>query len=117
MYNVNNGNNGNGGKNSNENQQKPPKSFNKLGNSNQMSKSSNKDVKSSNSGTGNGTGHNYWANKNDEFAQGQQRDFMSKMHDKKETRSHGRRKVDYEESVSNNRSYQEEFNVNLYFFC
>ena len=101
MYNVNNTIGGN----SNENQ-KPPRSFNKM-NSTQLSKSSNKEVKS----TGQ---HNYWANKNDEFAQGRkkdQQDFMSKMHDKKETRSFGRRKVDYEESVSNNRSYQEEFNV------
>ena len=70
-------------------------------NPNELSKSSQKEEQ----------GHDWWANKHDEKTQGARSEFAQKKQNKQDTTFHGRKKFDYEESASNNRTYQEEFNV------
>ena len=60
------------------------------------------------------SGHNWWANKHDEFSQGEKNEnLQKKAQNNNENKNvfHGKKKIDYEENVSNSRSYLEEFNV------
>ena len=93
--------------NANENL-KSQKTFNKL-KSSDVSNSAQKDNRSG--------GHNWWANKHDEFSKGEKNEIMQKkMQNKNENVFHGKKKIDFEENVSNSRSYLEEFNVNFLLF-
>jgi len=57
--------------------------------------------------------HNWWANKLDEVKVAEKREKMLKNNrtDVESNIFYGKKKFDFEESVSNNRSYMEEFNV------
>lgn len=61
-------------------------------------------------------GHNWWANKHDEFLQGEINDAKKQKNKKSEKVFFGKKKFDFEESVSNNRTYMEEFNVRKIIF-
>jgi hypothetical protein len=86
--------------------------------SNQNSKSQNnfKKLKSNDQKENNkSSGHNWWANKKDEFTQGEKNENLQKKTQSKDV-FHGKKKIDYEENVPNSRSYLEEFNVKKIFF-
>lgn len=107
MYNVTNIPNGNANGNERDNEMSKSQNFNKLKINNSGKYNSAKKE--------NTTGHNWWANKHDEFSQGEKNDIQQKKMEIKNRNFdnvfHGKKKINYEENVSNSRSYLEEFNV------
>lgn len=57
--------------------------------------------------------HNWWANRLDEVkvAEKNEKIIKKSSNDQSFNKFHGKKKLDFEESVSNKRSYLEEFNV------
>lgn len=62
--------------------------------------------------------HNWWANKHDEVKAAEKAEMGLKRKNSSLTEKtyYGKKKVDYEENVTNKRTYLEEFNVHYLFY-